>query len=81
MNRIDISTGMAFDKFREAFAPLRALVYADDESNAVFSMDQPGLAFASLGNAEITRVGQDLDHKVANLLRVIGVDAGQAFGA
>ena len=63
------------------YAPLRVLVYADADGNAVFSMDQPGLAFASLGMAEITRVGENLDRKVANLLRVIGVDAGQAFGA
>ena len=63
------------------YAPLRVLVYADSDGYAVFSMDQPGLAFASLGNADITRVGEDLDRKVAKLLRVIGVDAGQAFGA
>jgi uncharacterized protein (DUF302 family) len=63
------------------YAPLRVLVYADADGNAIFSMDQPGLAFASLGKAEITRVGEDLDRKVAKLLRVIGVDAGQAFGA
>ena len=62
------------------YAPLRVLVYADAIGNAVFSMDQPGLAFASLGMAEITSVGEDLDRKMAKLLRVIGVDAGRAFG-
>ena len=37
-----------------------------------------------LGNhviAEVTEVGLSLDRKVANLLRVIGVDAAEAFGA
>jgi uncharacterized protein (DUF302 family) len=62
------------------YAPLRVLVYADAEGNAVLSMDQPSAAFGSLGIAEVTKVGQDLDRKVANLLRIIGVDAAEAFG-
>ncbi|WP_082965282.1 DUF302 domain-containing protein [Mycobacterium sp. ACS1612] len=63
------------------YAPLRVLVYSDPDGNAVFSMDQPGPAFGSLGIADVTEVGVGLDRKVANLLRVIGVDPGDAFGA
>ena len=63
------------------YAPLRLLIYADADGNAVFSMDQPSAAFGSLGIAEVTKVGESLDRKVVNLLRLIGVDAGQAFGA
>jgi hypothetical protein len=44
-------------------------------------MDQPSAAFGSLGIAEVTKVGESLDRKVANLLRVIGIDVGQAFDA
>ncbi len=62
------------------YAPLRLLIYADAEGNAVFSMDQPSAAFASLGIAEVTTVGEGLDRKVSNLLRVIGVETGRAFG-
>ena len=62
------------------YAPLRLLIYADADGNAVFSMDQPSCAFGSLGIADVTKVGEGLDRKVANLLRVIGVDADQAFG-
>ena len=61
------------------YAPLRLLIYADPDGNAVFSMDQPSAAFGSLGIAEVTKVGEDLDRKVANLLRVIGIDVEQAF--
>jgi hypothetical protein len=61
------------------YAPLRVLVYADADGNAVFSMDQPSAAFGTLGIAEVTKVSEDLNRKVANLLRVIGVDADQAF--
>jgi uncharacterized protein (DUF302 family) len=62
------------------YAPLRMLVYGDAEGNAVFTMDQPGPAFGSLGIDEVAEVGRGLDRKVANLLRVVGVDVEQAFG-
>lgn len=61
------------------YAPLRILVHADADGSAVFSMDQPSAAFGSLGSAEVTKVGESLDRKVVNLLRLIGVDAAQAF--
>lgn len=62
------------------YAPLRLLIYADADGNAVFSMDQPSAAFGSLGIADVTKVGESLDRKVVNLLRIIGVEAEQAFG-
>ena len=62
------------------YAPLRMLIYSDADGDAVFTMDQPGPAFGSLGIAGVAAVGKDLDRKVVNLLRVVGVDAGQAFG-
>ena len=55
-------------------------LHGDADGNAIFTMDQPGPAFGSLGIAEVAAVGADLDRKVANLLKVIGVDVGQAFG-
>ncbi len=62
------------------YAPLRVLVYADADGNAVFSMDRPSAAFGSLGIDAVTEVGEQLDRKVANLLRVIGIDTHAAFG-
>jgi uncharacterized protein (DUF302 family) len=61
------------------YAPLRMLVYTDGDGNAIFTMDQPGPAFGSLGIDEVSKVGEGLDRKVVNLLRVVGVDAEQAF--
>lgn len=61
------------------YAPLRLLIHADTDGNAVFTMDQPSAAFGSLGIAAVTEVGRSLDRKVVNLLRVIGIDADQAF--
>jgi uncharacterized protein with beta-barrel porin domain len=62
------------------YAPPRLLIHVDADGNAVFSIDQPSSAFGSLGIADVTKVGESLDRKVANLLRVIGVDAQEAFG-
>jgi hypothetical protein len=42
-------------------------------------MDRPSAAFGSLGVDVITAVGEDLDRKVAALLRVLRVDAEAAF--
>ena len=80
-NHVIAETMARHDQRALLYAPLRVLLYTDADGNAIFSIDQPSAAFASLGIAEITKVGDDLDRKVANLLRVIGVDADQAFGA
>ena len=80
-NHVIAETMYRHDPRALLYAPLRVLVYSDPDGNAVFSMDRPGSAFGSLGIAEVTEVGLSLDRKVANLLRVIGVDPGEAFGA
>ncbi|MEC4762671.1 DUF302 domain-containing protein [Mycobacterium sherrisii] len=61
------------------YAPLRLLIHADADGNAVLTLDQPSAVFGSLGITEVTAVGYSLDRKVANLLRVIGIDADEAF--
>jgi hypothetical protein len=61
------------------YAPLRVLEHGDADGNAVFSIDRPSTAFASLGIADVTSVGESLDGKVAALLREVGVEATSAF--
>jgi uncharacterized protein (DUF302 family) len=78
-NHVIAETTFRHDPKALLYAPLRVLVYSDADGNAVFSMDQPSSAFGSLDIAEVTDVGLSLDRKVANLLRVIGVDPGEAF--
>jgi uncharacterized protein (DUF302 family) len=80
-NHVIAETMFRHDPKALLYAPLRVLVCSDADGNAVFSMDQPSSAFASLGIADVTEVGLSLDRKVANLLRVLGVDADEAFGA
>jgi uncharacterized protein (DUF302 family) len=78
-NHVIAETMFRHDARALLYAPLRMLVYSDDAGNAIFTMDQPGPAFGSLGIDDVSKVGKGLDHKVVNLLRVIGVDAEQAF--
>jgi uncharacterized protein (DUF302 family) len=78
-NHVIAETMFRHDPRALLYAPLRMLVYSDSDGNAIFTMDQPGPAFGSLGITEVTKVGESLDRKVANLLRVVGVDAEQAF--
>jgi uncharacterized protein (DUF302 family) len=79
-NHVIAETMFRHDPKAMLYAPLRLLIYSDQDGNAVFSMIRPGTAFGSLGIADVTDVGRGLDRKVANLLRVIGVDPGEAFG-
>lgn len=79
-NHTIAETMFRYDPKAMLYAPLRLLIHADADGNAVFSMDQPSAAFGSLGITEVTAVGYSLDRKVANLLRVIGIDADAAFG-
>jgi hypothetical protein len=78
-NHVIAETMFRHDAKALLYAPLRMLVYGDADGNAVFTMDQPGPAFGSLGIAEVAAVGRDLDRKVVNLLKVVGVDAEEAF--
>jgi uncharacterized protein (DUF302 family) len=78
-NHVIAETMFRHDPHALLYAPLRMLVYSDADGTAVFTMDRPGDAFGSFGIADVTTVGKGLDRKVVNLLRVVGVDAGQAF--
>jgi hypothetical protein len=78
-NHVIAETMFRHDATALLYAPLRMLVYTDGDGNAIFTMDQPGPAFGSLGIDEVSKVGEGLDRKVVNLLRVVGVDAERAF--
>jgi uncharacterized protein (DUF302 family) len=79
-NHVIAETMFRHDPKALLYAPLRLLIYSDQDGDAVFTMIRPSSAFGSLRIADVTEVGVALDRKVANLLRVIGVDPGDAFG-
>ena len=55
------------------YVPLRCTVYESD-GEARFAIDQPSTTLSSLGREEITRVGIDLDRKLAKLLGALGAE-------
>ena len=61
-----------YDPVAMMYAPLRFLIYADPSGEAVCVFDQPSTQFDSLGRAEISAVGRELDRKVATLLASLG---------
>jgi hypothetical protein len=61
-----------YDPVATMYAPLRFLIYADPSGDAVCVFDQPSTQFDSLGRAEISTVGRELDRKVATLLATLG---------
>jgi uncharacterized protein (DUF302 family) len=78
-NHVVAETMFRHDPNALLYVPLRILVHADADDDAIFSLDQPSTVLASLGLDAITEVGLELDHKVAALLAVVGVDAWASF--
>jgi len=78
-NHVIAETMFRHDPRAMLYAPLRLMVFSDADGNAVWSMDRPGDAFASLGQDAVTEVGLGLDAKVVTLLQAIGVDAAAGF--
>jgi hypothetical protein len=58
------------------YVPLRTIIYAAPGDCAFFAADQPSTGIASLGLAPVTRVGIDLDRKLAALLGALDVPVG-----
>lgn len=57
------------------YAPLRTVIWEDENSDAWFSVDQPSTQFSSLGIPAIDEVGIELDRKLATLLEVLDLEA------
>ena len=78
-NHVIAESMFRYDPRALLYAPLRMVVWSDDDGNAVFSTHRPSDEFASLGIPEVTRAGQDLDRYVIGLLGHCGVDATEDF--
>jgi Domain of unknown function DUF302 len=61
------------------YAPLRTVIWEDSTGAAWFSADQPSTQFGSFGVPEITKVGVELDRKLAELLEALRVDVPRAL--
>ena len=54
------------------YAPLRTAIVEDADKITWFTLDQPSSGFGSFNTPQITKVGLELDHKVAALLEHLG---------
>jgi hypothetical protein len=63
------------------YAPLRTAIVEDAEGATWFTVDQPSTRFGSFCTPQITRVGIELDHKLAALLEHLGAPVPSALTA
>lgn len=63
------------------YAPLRTTIHQDRHGATLFTIDQPSTRFSSFDIPDIAAVGEELDHKVANLLRILDVTVPPALSA
>lgn len=64
------------------YAPLRVVLYAQNPHGpTTLSVDQPSSHFSSFGIPEITKIGIELDHKLAALLRTLGAPVPSVLAA
>lgn len=54
------------------YAPLRTAVVEDADLATWFTFDQPSTQFGSFNTPQITKVGRELDRKLAALLEHLG---------
>jgi uncharacterized protein (DUF302 family) len=60
MTRYDIRAGL--------YAPLRVLLYENEEGKTCVEYDRPSSLFGQFGNAKVTEVAAMLDHKLEQLV-------------
>lgn len=62
------------------YAPLRTVIYEDNDGGVHFAIDQPATRFGSFGNPEMTEAGRLLDRKLAALLEVLDLSVPEMLG-
>jgi uncharacterized protein (DUF302 family) len=70
-----------YDARAMLYAPLRAVIWEDDEGGAWFTVDQPSTQFDSFHIPGVSAVGVELDRKLAALLEALGAEVPLALFA
>jgi hypothetical protein len=71
-NHVIAETMYRHDPAVALYVPLRLAIY-ESGAGTRFTIEQPSVTLSSLGRDEISKVGKDLDRKLAKLLHVLGV--------
>ena len=77
-NHVIAETMYRHDPAVSLYVPLRLAIY-DSEEGTRFTTEQPSSTLSSLGRPEITRVGIDLDRKLAALLSALHAEVPVAL--
>ena len=72
-NHVIAETMFRHDPRAMLYAPLRTVLWEDRAGRAWFTVDQPSTQFASLGVPEVQAVGEELDLRLALLLKALKV--------
>ena len=78
-NHVIAETMFRHDPRAMLYAPLRTLIWEGPDGHSWFTVDQPSTQFASLGIPEVQAVGEELDRKLALLLRALDVPVPKAL--
>ena len=72
-NQITASRMTRHDIRASLYAPLRVVLYEDDQGRAAFEYDKPSSFFGQFGSDEVAKVGRELDEALESvLLRAAG---------
>jgi hypothetical protein len=72
-NNVIVETMFRHDPGVMLYAPLRTAIYEDTSGRVHLSIDQPSSRFASFGDPRIAAVGEALDAKLAEILRLMAL--------
>jgi uncharacterized protein (DUF302 family) len=80
MGNVTIAEQMfRYDPRAMLYAPLRTVIWEDEDGRAWFTVDQPSAQFASFGIPAVSAVGVELDRKLAALLEALRVEVPMAL--
>ena len=67
-NQITASRMTHHDIRASLYAPLRIILYEDDQGRAMFEYDKPSSLFGQFGDDQVTVVAQELDQTLESIL-------------
>jgi Domain of unknown function DUF302 len=76
-NHVIAERAFRHDPMAMLYVPLRIVLFQTAGGPTTFVIEQPSSLLSSLGNADITMVGLDLDKKLANLFKHLEVPCPQ----
>ncbi|MGC1304854.1 MAG: DUF302 domain-containing protein [Caulobacteraceae bacterium] len=68
-NPVTASTMVRYQRPAALYAPLRVVLFADEQGRGVFEYDRPSSFLGQFGDPRVAKVGRDLDTELNDVLR------------